>query len=301
VGDVGATTDSPALMGEVIMGWHDPSPDPDTVHQASNLSFVGFLTDYGDLNILGAAHASYAIQCAGAFTDLHTDPEDSIAFQMSGEKLWVAFPPTPRNTDIFLKMHSNSEDYSCLARKALENMEGGRCCISRTEDLVYVETGWFHLVLTKKPSILITSWLVLNGYKILLTLRSSMDAMRARYKGRNDELSLGWTDGEKQRFELGLDTLYKDIEKSMPTDLVIKFTDIWGFRKFNNPTDPEEVEWFLNTLFSEAWKKLAKKLKNKEGGNPIWANGCFDPDCKGRKGPVSITSIMRHMKKSHRV
>jgi hypothetical protein len=87
----------------------------------------------------------------------------------------------------------------------------------------------------------------------------------------------------------------------MPTDLVIKFTDIWGFRKFNNPTDPEEVEWFLNTLFSEAWKKLAKKLKNKEGGNPIWANGCFDPDCKGRKGPVSITSIMRHMKKSHRV
>src|SRR5438270_10870753 len=169
------------------------------------------MAEYRKVKIDGAADAFYALQPAGSYTDLHTDPEHSLAYHLKGGKAWVAYPPTQHNKEIYLKMHEKSHHYDFLAGGALREMQGGRICLSGEGDLVFIPVGWFHFVFTLQPSILLGSWLVRNGFAMLLALHLSMVSIRKRFKGSNADGLLGWTESERIQFETGMKCMIEDI------------------------------------------------------------------------------------------
>lgn len=273
-------------------------PNPDDLAVAMSLPFRDDLKGYSHTSIPNAGEANYTIQPAGAWTDLHIDMEHSFLSPQDGSKAWIAFPRTRLNEQIFYEMHSTTSDHTFLCRRALAEMEDGRCCISEKGDLVFVPVEWFHTVITLEPSIWVGTWLIGNGYQMLGALYVSMVATRVRHYGMNDEQCDGWTENEKGKFSVATKTLYEDLHhfdhpEMINHDIVVRsFERIWKFGRFR------ERALFLKIASAKGWVSLAERLRETfaeiaaglHKGSMIWSKGCFVfrlSECRRNVGEIN--------------
>ena len=276
------------------------SPDPDTIPFAMSLPFPQNMKAYSQLNIPNAGEATYTIQAACAFTDLHLDLEHSLLYQLYGSKAWFAFPRTSKNENLYYTMHSNPSDFMFLSGRALREMEGGRCGVSSIGDLVFVPAEWFHFVVTLEPSIWVGSWLKGNGYQMLNSAYMKMKATRVRHLGKNDQSSDEWTQDEEDKVRDAIMILWKELEwqyktKSLTKEVLEHSVDsVYKFLRFKGST------WLWKLVTSKRWKRLLNdSVISLEGGsNGVWENGCFHGDCMQGTG-TSLEEIIKHMKAFH--
>ena len=186
--------------------------NPDTLRYAVSLSFVGDLEEYRQLSIPRSEEADFCVQPAGVLADMHLDLKHSLAWLSMGKKAWIAFPPTEFNHQIWVDIHNSSTGYLFLVGDALKKMEGGLCCVQGEGDLIGMPVGWPHFVATIKPSILVGSWIVENGYGMICSLFVYMQVQRIRHGGKNEDDEMGWNEKEASHFQIGVGALLGDVE-----------------------------------------------------------------------------------------
>jgi hypothetical protein len=289
--------------------------DPDKLVYAVGLSFHGNIKEHSRLKDgMGTREAEFHVQPAKVHADMHLDTKPSVAWLRKGEKekgkgkkIWIFFPSTTHNVEVWKVQHASLEAYLHLTGGALKKMEKGLYCIQEAGDLVYVPVGWFHSVITVEPSILIVASMEGAGSEALKTLHVYMAAMRVRHKGKNELGEIGWSPTEILWFEDAMKTLLLQLKESKieETEVVDLFDVIW--RLMAEFGIAEFTESFLSIAWNKEWKEVAKRIVMAFGGEEnchIWTNACFLKDCDerragGRRKCNKIKAIIAHMKSTH--